>query len=70
LARHAGSSAAACILTGMGTDGAAGLLKLRSHGGRTIAQNRESSVVWGMPGAADVLGAAQSCIALEATPRR
>ena len=68
LARNAGSSAAGCILTGMGADGAAGLLKLRSHGGRTIAQNRETSVVWGMPAAAEALGAVQSCIALEAIP--
>lgn len=68
LARNAGSSAAACLLTGMGADGAAGMLKLRSHGGRTIAQNKESSVVWGMPGAAEALGAVQSCIPLEAIP--
>ena len=48
----------AALLTGMGSDGAAGLLALRQAGWRTIAQDRETSVVWGMPGAAVRLGAA------------
>ncbi|MET0390711.1 MAG: chemotaxis response regulator protein-glutamate methylesterase [Polyangiales bacterium] len=68
LARHVGKSAAACLMTGMGADGAAGLLRLRSHGGRTFAQNRETSVVWGMPAAAEALGAVQTCLALETIP--
>lgn len=41
-----------CILTGMGSDGAQGLLKLREAGARTLSQDRESSVVYGMPAAA------------------
>lgn len=68
LATHVGRNAAACLLTGMGADGAAGLLRLRLQGGRTLAQNRETSVVWGMPAAAQALGAADSIIALEAIP--
>jgi two-component system chemotaxis response regulator CheB len=68
LARHVGRNAAGCLLTGMGDDGAAGLLKLKHQGGRTVAQDQASSVVWGMPGAAEALGAAQNCLPLEAIP--
>lgn len=48
----------AAILTGMGADGARGLLDLKMAGAYTIAQNEETSVVWGMPGAAVRLNAA------------
>ncbi len=47
----------AVLLTGMGKDGAQGLLKLKQHGARTIIQNQATSLVWGMPGAAHALGA-------------
>lgn len=46
------------LLTGMGTDGAAGLKRLRTYGAHTIAQSRESCVVWGMPREALALDAA------------
>jgi len=52
-------SAMGIILTGMGQDGAKGLLQLREARGVTIAQNEESSVIFGMPGAAIRLGAAE-----------
>lgn len=54
-----GAAAAAVLLTGMGRDGAQELKLLRDGGSITFAQDRESSVVFGMPGAAVALGAAQ-----------
>ncbi|MBN9414386.1 hypothetical protein ABS71_21535 [bacterium SCN 62-11] len=53
------------ILTGLGEDGAQGLLALRESGARTIAQNRESCVVYGMPKAAVKLGAVDEELPLE-----
>jgi two-component system response regulator WspF len=49
----------AVLLTGMGRDGASGLLGLRRAGWLTIAQDEETCVVWGMPGAAAKIGAAE-----------
>lgn len=54
-----GAAAAAVLLTGMGRDGAQELKRLRDGGSITFAQDRESSVVFGMPGAAVALGAAR-----------
>lgn len=53
------------VLTGMGADGAKGLGAIMAAGGRTIAQDEETSVVWGMPGAAVKLGAAQTVLPVE-----
>ena len=58
LSREYGSGATACILTGMGRDGATGLLAVRKAGGHTIAQDEASCVVYGMPREAVALGAA------------
>ena len=54
-----GASAMGVLLTGMGGDGAAGLKRLREAGGLTVAQDQETSVVFGMPGEAIRLGAAE-----------
>lgn len=55
----------AVLLTGMGSDGARGLLNLRQAGAYTMAQDEYSSVVWGMPKAAIELGAAMEVSALD-----
>ena len=65
VARAAGSDAVGVILTGMGQDGAAGLLKMRQAGAATIAQDQSSSVVFGMPKEAAARGAAQVVCSLE-----
>ncbi len=58
-----GRAAAGCLLTGMGRDGAAGLLQLRRAGAVTFAQDEASSVVYGMPREAALLGAAEHIMA-------
>lgn len=63
-ARELGSRAMACLLTGMGKDGAAGLLAVRRSGGRCLAQDEATSVVYGMPREAALLGAAQEVLPL------
>ena len=52
----------AALMTGMGRDGALGLLKLRELGWRTIAQDEATSIVWGMPKAAAEIGAAEEIL--------
>ena len=56
VAMAAGRNAVGVILTGMGQDGAAGLLRMRQAGARTLGQSRESCIVYGMPRAAYELG--------------
>jgi two-component system chemotaxis response regulator CheB len=59
VAKAFGQSAMGILLTGMGQDGAGGLLQLSKAGGVTIAQDEETSVIFGMPAEAIRLGAAQ-----------
>jgi len=68
LARTCGARAAGGVLTGMGCDGAAGLVALHDAGGQTFAQDEESSVVYGMPGAALALGAVDRVLPLARIP--
>ena len=70
MAAEYGPAAAACLLTGMGRDGALGLLKIREAGGVTVAQDEETSVVYGMPREAVIVGAAQQVLALGDIGRR
>jgi two-component system, chemotaxis family, protein-glutamate methylesterase/glutaminase len=65
LALERGAQVLACLLTGMGRDGAAGLLAIRRAGGFTLAQDESTSVVYGMPREAALLGAAQMVLPLE-----
>ena len=58
----------ALLLTGMGNDGAQGLLELRRSGARTFAQDESSSVIWGMPGTAVEMGAAETVLPLSRIP--
>lgn len=67
-AQSAGRNAIGAILTGMGRDGAAGLLEMRQAGAYTLAQDEESCVVFGMPREAVVMGAAIDTIALSEIP--
>jgi two-component system chemotaxis response regulator CheB len=64
VAAEFGSHAIFCLLTGMGKDGAAGLLAARQAGGLTMAQDQESSTVFGMPGEAVKLDAANYVVPL------
>lgn len=64
VAREFGAGAAGALLTGMGRDGAHGLLDIRRAGGFTIAQDEASSVVYGMPREAALIGAAQKILPL------
>jgi two-component system, chemotaxis family, protein-glutamate methylesterase/glutaminase len=68
VARHAGANAAAALLTGMGDDGADGLLAIRRAGGRTFAQDEQTCVVFGMPAAAWERGAAERILPVDDIP--
>lgn len=70
VAHCAGRNAVGAILTGMGADGAKGLLAMRQAGSRTLAQNEESCVVFGMPKVAIEIGAAEEIVALASIPQR
>lgn len=65
VARYAGANAVGVVLTGMGKDGAAGLLEMKKAGAFTIAQSEKTCVVYGMPGAAVAAGAIDQVMDLE-----
>jgi two-component system chemotaxis response regulator CheB len=69
VAKHAGANAVGILLTGMGTDGAKGLLNMKQNGAKTIAQDEKSSIVFGMPREAIKLGAADEVCSLADIPR-
>lgn len=64
VAEHAGPNAVGVLMTGMGDDGAHGLLEMQEAGAKTVAQDEATSVVFGMPAAAIACGAAQSVLPL------
>lgn len=68
LASSAGKNCAAALLTGMGKDGAEGLLKLKQNGAYTIAQDEDTSVVWGMPKAAIDINGQTEILSLDKIP--
>jgi two-component system chemotaxis response regulator CheB len=70
VAAHAGQNAVGIIMTGMGRDGAEGLLNMKEAGARTIAQDEKSCVVFGMPKEAIKIGAADQIMSLQEIPKR
>lgn len=70
VASVAGRNAVGVLMTGMGADGARGLLRMRGAGAHTMVQDEESSIVFGMPRAAIELGAAEEVVGLRALPKR
>ena len=69
VAKFAGANALGVIMTGMGDDGASGLLEMRKAGARTVAQDEESCVVFGMPKEAIKRGAVEKTVSLGAIGR-
>lgn len=69
VAKTAGSNAVGIIMTGMGADGAAGMLEMKNAGARTIAQDEKSCVVFGMPKEAIKAGGVDKTVSLEEISR-
>lgn len=65
VAQNVGPNAIGVILTGMGDDGARGMLEMKEQGAATMAQDEKTSVVWGMPGEAVKIGATDTQLPLE-----
>ncbi len=70
VAKTAGANAVGIIMTGMGSDGAAGLMEMRKAGARTVAQDQKSCVVFGMPKEAIKIGAAEKIVPLGQIARK
>lgn len=68
VASNVGNKAIGVILTGMGADGAKGLLSMRTSGSRTVGQDEASSVVYGMPRQAFLIGAVEKQVSLDKIP--
>jgi len=68
-AHSAGPKALGIIMTGMGTDGAQGLLEMKKAGAETVAQDEATSIVYGMPREAAALGAVDQVLPLQKIPR-
>ena len=68
VAEAAGANAVGVIMTGMGDDGAAGLLEMRQRGAATLAQDEATSIVFGMPREAIARGAAGEVLPWTASP--
>jgi two-component system, chemotaxis family, protein-glutamate methylesterase/glutaminase len=64
-AQYAGANAVGILMTGMGDDGARGLLEMKRSGAFTLAQDEETCVVFGMPREAIALGAADKIVPLD-----
>ena len=65
VAEHVGANAVGVMLTGMGHDGAEGMLEMRRAGARTMAQDEQSCIVFGMPKCAYDRGGAESLVPLD-----
>lgn len=65
VAQQVGPNAVGVMLTGMGDDGAQGMLEMKQAGASNLVQDEKTSVVWGMPGAAVKVGAAEKTVALD-----
>ncbi len=70
VAKAAGARGIGVVLTGMGKDGAQGLLEMRQAGGRTFAQDKASSTVFGMPAEAERMGGAEKVVSAADLPRQ
>jgi two-component system chemotaxis response regulator CheB len=70
VARYAGANAVGVIMTGMGRDGAEGMLEMKKAGAENIAQDERSCVVYGMPKEAVALGAVDHIVPLDMIPRK
>lgn len=68
IAKESGKNTLGILLTGMGKDGAEGLLELKNRGAVTVAQDEESSIVWGMPKAAIDINAHTNILSLSDIP--
>ncbi len=70
VSRYAGKNAIGVIMTGMGRDGAQGLLEMRQNGAETIAQDERSCIVFGMPKEAMALNAVDHVVSLQNIPKK